>query len=192
MLESTDSDITIVRRVQEGHKDSFDILVMRYQFRIMKMITRYVRDPVEAADITQETFIKAYNSLENFRGDSAFYTWLYRIAMNCSKNYLVLSSRKLLDPEMDIEDFEASSSSAHINEFGTPESILMTSETDHEVTDVIQCLPKDLRTAITLREIDGLSYEDIAGVMLCPVGTVRSRIHRAREYMERRLKRLES
>lgn len=183
------ADKQLVERVQGGDKKAFDLLVLKYQHRIIKLVSRYVRDPSDAMDIAQDAFLKAYRALPNFRGDSAFYTWLYRIAINTAKNYLVTQSRR--PPEADTansveeEQFEIESA---LKEYATPEHMLLTDEIQKTIAAAIEQLPDDLRTAIHLREIEGLSYEEIAEVMTCPIGTVRSRIFRAREAIGNRLK----
>ena len=182
----TDGDL--VRRVQEGDKTAFDLLVLKYQHRIVKLVSRYVREPSDALDVTQETFLKAYRALPGFRGDSAFYTWIYRIAINTAKNYLVALSRR--PPEVDLENDDGESISIDNlqKSLETPEALLLTDEIRETILDAMRKLPHDLREAITLREVDGLSYEEIAEAMACPIGTVRSRIFRAREAIDDRLK----
>jgi RNA polymerase sigma-70 factor, ECF subfamily len=179
-------DVELVRQVKEGNRQAFDELVQKYQFKIVKLVSRYVQDPVEAMDVTQESFIKAYKALDKFRGDSSFYTWLYRIAINTAKNYAVLQNKKPIDADVETIDIEQTLSRFQ-KEFTAPERILIKSELECAVLDVIERLPKELKTAIILRELEGLTYEEIAGVMACPVGTVRSRIFRARESIERRI-----
>ena len=183
-----DTDNELVARVQGGDKSAFDLLVLRYQHRIIKLVQRYVRDHDEAMDVAQESFIKAYRALGSFRGDSAFYTWLYRIAINTAKNYLVSAARR--PPEVDLEgaDGEEMDIDDIQKDIETPESVLLTDEIKDTVIRTIQSLPEDLRVAIMLREIEGLSYEEIAEAMDCPIGTVRSRIFRAREAIDSRLK----
>lgn len=184
----SEPDEELVRLVQSGDKQAFDLLVQKYQFRIIKLVTRYVHDPVEALDVTQESFIKAFKALEKFRGDSAFYTWLYRIAINTAKNHVVAQAKRGIESDVEVVDIEQTLTKFQLKEFGTPEKILLKDEIEKAVLSVIEHLPKDLRTAITLREREGLSYEEIAGVMSCPIGTVRSRIFRAREAIERKIK----
>lgn len=183
---STDSEL--VARVQHGDKSAFDLLVIKYQHRIVKLVSRYVREHADALDVTQDAFLKAYRALPNFRGESAFFTWLYRIAINTAKNHLVATARRPNDVDLgsndDGERFEIEDLQTTLE---TPERLLLTEEIRATVIDAIEKLPEDLRTAIMLREIDGLSYEDIAGVMACPIGTVRSRIFRAREAIDLRL-----
>jgi len=182
------NDQLLVERVQQGDKKAFDILVLKYQHKIVNLVMRYVRDQAEALDITQEAFIKAYRALPKFRGDSAFYTWLYRIAINTAKNFLVASKRRPLDYDLDLQDPEQYDMQARLKETDTPEGLLLTEEIRETVMEAIDGLPEDLRTAILLREMEGMSYEDIAQSMDCPVGTVRSRIFRAREAVDKRLR----
>lgn len=182
------TDQILVERVQRGDKKAFDVLVLRYQHKIVKLVLRYIRDSSEALDVAQEAFLKAYRALPNFRGDSAFYTWMYRIAINTAKNHLVSSARRPQEMDLANEDGEEISHESLQKELETPESVLLTDEIKRTILRVIEDLPEDLRTAITLREVEGLSYEDIAAVMDCPIGTVRSRIFRAREAIDRELK----
>lgn len=184
----TGSDRTLVERVQRGDKAAFDVLVRKYQHKIIKLVTRYVHDSTEALDVAQEAFIKAYRALPGFRGDSAFYTWLYRIAINTAKNHLVAESRRPLDHGVDLQDPEQYDMQARLRDMDTPERLLLTEEIQRTVEEAIAQLPEDLRTAIVLREIEGLSYEEIAEAMSCPVGTVRSRIFRAREAIDNKLR----
>lgn len=184
----TGSDRTLVERVQRGDKAAFDVLVRKYQHKIIKLVTRYVHDSTEALDVAQEAFIKAYRALPGFRGDSAFYTWLYRIAINTAKNHLVAESRRPLDHGVDLQDPEQYDMQARLRDVDTPERLLLTEEIQRTVEEAIAQLPEDLRTAIVLREIEGLSYEEIAEAMSCPVGTVRSRIFRAREAIDNKLR----
>lgn len=178
------TDQQLVARVQKGDKRAFDLLVLKYQHRIFGLISRYVHDADEVQDVAQEAFIKAYRALPRFRGDSAFYTWLYRIAINTAKNYLVSRSRRPPGSDVEVEDAEYYASGGALHEIETPESALFGAELKQVVERAIKNLPEDLRTAVTLREFDGLSYEDIADIMDCPVGTVRSRIFRAREAID--------
>jgi RNA polymerase sigma-70 factor (ECF subfamily) len=182
-------DQELVARVQRGDKAAFDLLVRKYQHKIAKLVSRYVRDRAEVEDVTQEAFIKAYRALRGFRGESAFYTWLYRIAINTAKNYLVAQGRRPLTAEVEPEDAEAMASEhANVTELLTPERSMLVDEIARTVEQAIAALPEDLRTAITLREIEGLSYDDIAVAMDCPIGTVRSRIFRAREAIDNELR----
>lgn len=180
-------DKALVQRVQNGEKAAFDILVLKYQHKLIKLISRYIRDQSEVMDVAQESFLKAYRALPNFRGDSAFYTWLYRIAINTAKNYLVAQSRRPPDDDVDSTEAEQYDGESDLKENATPERLLLRDEIERTVVDAIEQLPEDLRTAITLRELEGLSYEDIAIAMDCPIGTVRSRIFRAREAINKRL-----
>jgi RNA polymerase sigma-70 factor (ECF subfamily) len=175
-------DQQLVERAQRGDKRAFELLVIKYQRKLGRLLSRMVRDPGEVEDVTQEAFIKAYRALPNFRGESAFYTWLYRIAINTAKNYLVaLGRRAPTTTEFDNEDAESFDDAEALRDTATPENLLMGRQVATAVNRAVEALPEDLRTAITLREIEGLSYEEIAGVMNCPIGTVRSRIFRARE-----------
>ncbi|HEX2245192.1 MAG TPA: RNA polymerase sigma factor RpoE [Gammaproteobacteria bacterium] len=184
------ADKQLVERVQRGDKQAFDLLVLKYQHRIIKLVSRYIRDPSDALDVAQDAFLKAYRALPNFRGESAFYTWLYRIAINTAKNYLVMQSRHLLETEVnpESEEGEQFELESTLKEYSTPENMVLTDEIQATIVAAIDDLPDDLRTAILLREVEGLSYEEIANVMGCPVGTVRSRIFRARESVDNRLK----
>jgi RNA polymerase sigma-70 factor (ECF subfamily) len=182
------SDLMLVEHVQKGDSHAFDHLVLRYQHKVLKLIMRYVRDPVEAEDVAQEAFLKAYRALPNFRGESAFYTWLYRIAINTAKNALVSNRRRPIDYDLDLQDPEQYDMQARLKDTETPEALLLTDEIRGTVNSAIADLPEDLRTAIVLRELEGLSYEEIAESMDCPVGTVRSRIFRAREAIDKRLR----
>src|SRR5215475_5545664 len=184
------SDLSLVRRVQRGDKGAFDALVLKYQHKVVKLVMRYVRNPAEAEDIAQEAFIKAYRALPQFRGDSAFYTWLYRIAINTAKNAVVSRDRSPIDYNIDRKDAneESYDMQGRMKDSETPEGLVLTDEIRTTVNAAIDALPEDLRTAIVLRELEGLSYEEIAAAMDCPVGTVRSRIFRAREAIDRRLR----
>ena len=175
------SDKKLVERVQKGDKGAFDLLVLKYQHKIVNLIMRYVRDPELALDIAQEAFIKAYRALPRFRGDSAFYTWMYRIAVNTAKNHLAAQRRRPMDVELDLQDPEQYDLHAKLRETDTPEGVALSNELQETVERAIAALPEDLRTAIILRELEGMSYEEIAETMECPVGTVRSRIFRARD-----------
>lgn len=182
------SDGKLVEMVQRGDQAAFNLLVLKYQHRVLKLVNRYVRDPAEAEDIAQETFIKAYRALPSFRGESAFYTWLYRIAANTAKNVLVSSRRRMVDYNLDLQDPDDYAAQVLLKDSDTPEGMLLTEEIRTTVTEAMAQLPDDLREAITLRELEGLSYEEIAEVMDCPVGTVRSRIFRAREAIDKKLR----
>ena len=182
------ADEELVARVQRGDKRAFDLLVLKYQNRVSSLIGRYVRDAAEVADVTQEAFIRAYRALPSFRGDSAFYTWLYRIAINTARNYLVAQDRRPPATDVDAAEAEQLDLGARLKDHTTPESLLLQDEIARTIQAALSDLPEDLRTAITLREIEGLSYEEIARAMDCPIGTVRSRIFRAREAIDARLK----
>lgn len=181
-------DLELVRRVQRGDRIAFDLLVQKYQHRIAHLVGRYVRDPEEVEDVVQEAFIKAYRGLANFRGESAFYTWLYRIAINTAKNHLVSAGRRVPDQGVDASEAEQYDSGTLLQETDTPERQVLTNEIEAAVYGAIDSLPAELKEAITLRELEGLSYEEIAEVMDCPIGTVRSRIFRARETIDNRLR----
>lgn len=183
-------DRQLVRRVQQGDKGAFDLLVLKYQHKIVNLVMRYVRDPDQALDITQDAFLKAYRALPRFRGDSAFYTWLYRIAVNTAKNYLAAQRRRPQDVELDFQDPEQYDLHAKLKETDTPEGLTLSRELNETVERAIAALPEDLRTAIVLRELEGMSYEEIAQTMECPVGTVRSRIFRARDAIGKRIENL--
>ncbi len=189
-MATISTDAQLVRRVQKGDKGAFDLLVLKYQHRIVNLVMRYVRDPDQALDITQEAFLKAYRALGRFRGESAFYTWLYRIAVNTAKNYLAAQRRRPMDVELDLQDPEQFELHAKLKETDTPEGVLMGRQLHETVARAIEALPDDLRTAIVLRELDGMSYEEIAQTMDCPVGTVRSRIFRARDAIGKKIKTL--
>lgn len=180
-------DRALVERVRRGDKSAFDLLVLKYQHKLMKLISRYVRDPSEVHDVAQESFLKAYRALPKFRGDSAFYTWLYRIAINTAKNHLVSQARRPPNGDVDSAEAEQFEGESDLKENATPERLLMREEIERTVIQAIDDLPQDLKTAITLRELEGLSYEEIAQAMDCPIGTVRSRIFRAREAINKRL-----
>lgn len=181
-------DQTLVARVQRGEKGAFDLLVRKYQHKVAKLISRYLSNRAEVEDITQEVFIKAFRGLPGFRGESAFYTWLYRIAVNTAKNYLESQGRRPPGTGIDIESAEVLDSMESLRDVATPERNMLTGEIAETVNRAIAALPPDLRTAITLRDLDGLSYEEIAQVMECPIGTVRSRIFRAREAINKELR----
>jgi RNA polymerase sigma-70 factor (ECF subfamily) len=184
--ETTDQQL--VDQVMAGNKNAFNLLVMRYQHRVAALIARFVQDPQEVEDVAQEAFIKAYRALPLFRGDSAFYTWLYRIAVNTAKNYLVARSRRPPAQDLEIDEVEPTETGSVLHEIESPEGSLSTSELKVAVEAVLDSLPEELKTAFILREFSGLSYEDIAEVMDCPVGTVRSRIFRAREAIDRKIR----
>lgn len=182
-------DQQLVERVQRGDKHAFDLLVTKYQRKLGRLIARFVRDPSEAEDVTQEAFIKAYRALPTFRGDSAFYTWLYRIGINTAKNFLLANKRRApTSTPFDAEEAESFEDAGLLHEVSTPENELMSKQVVDVVQTSLQQLPEDLRSALTLREIEGLSYEEIANVMNCPIGTVRSRIFRAREAVAQNLR----
>jgi RNA polymerase sigma-70 factor (ECF subfamily) len=182
------NDQRLVERVQQGDKSAFDLLVLKYQHKIIKLVLRYVRDPAEAQDVSQEAFIKAYRALPRFRGDSAFYTWLYRIAINTAKNHLVSASRKPMEYDLDLQDPEQFTVHPALRDGDSPEGLALREELRETVESAIADLPEELRIAITLREVEGLSYDEIAQAMDCPVGTVRSRIFRARDAIDQRIK----
>lgn len=183
--EQLDQDLVL--RVQQGDKKAYDLLVIKYQHKIIQLVNRYVRDPSEAQDVAQEAFLKAYRALGSFRGDAAFYTWLYRIAINTAKNYLVSKARRNTNYEVDIDDAEQIENAPQLQGMETPERLLLNEEIVETIKAAIDSLPEEMRMAIMLREFEGLSYEEIAGAMDCPVGTVRSRIFRAREAIDNKL-----
>jgi RNA polymerase sigma-70 factor, ECF subfamily len=188
-MSAAAADLSLVRRVQAGERAAYDLLVLKYQHKVVKLVMRYVRNPADAEDVAQEAFIKAYRALPQFRGDSAFYTWLYRIAINTAKNALVSRERNLGGYELDAHSQdEGSDMSVRLKDPDTPEGLALSEEIRNIVHAAIGSLPEDLRTAIVLRELEGLSYEEIAATMNCPVGTVRSRIFRARESIDGRLR----
>ncbi|HKJ21910.1 MAG TPA: RNA polymerase sigma factor RpoE [Gammaproteobacteria bacterium] len=188
-MGKSSADLELVERVQHGDKKAFDILVLKYQHKVIKLISRYLHEPNEILDVAQEAMIKAYRGLPNFRGESAFYTWLYRIVINTVKNYVVAQGRRPLEADSTtLSDGEPLVDEPNLKENATPERLLLRDEIEKTVFDVIEELPEDLRTAITLRELEGLSYEEIAQAMSCPIGTVRSRIFRAREAINNKLK----
>lgn len=181
------TDQQLVEMVQQGNKAAFDLLVRKYQNKVLSLVSRFVKNQGDVPDVAQEAFIKAYRALPNFRGDSAFYTWLYRIAVNTAKNHIAAQKRRPSSSDLDIEESEFFDDADQLREGASPERLLLTSELRDVVINTLEALPEDLRTAISLRELDGLSYEDIANVMECPVGTVRSRIFRAREALDKQI-----
>jgi RNA polymerase sigma-70 factor (ECF subfamily) len=182
-------DSQLVARAQQGDKQAFNLLVVKYQRKLTRLLSRFIRDQAEVEDVTQEAFIKAYRALPAFRGDSAFYTWLYRIGINTAKNYLMaLGRRAPTSTEVEAEDAEGFEEGEQLRDINTPESVLLTKEIAETVNSTIEQLPEELRRAIQMREIEGMSYEDIAQAMDCPIGTVRSRIFRAREAIAERLR----
>lgn len=188
-MSDREIDQQLVERAQRGEKRAFELLVIKYQRKLERLIARFVRDAAEVEDVTQEAFIKAYRALPSFRGDSAFYTWLYRIGINTAKNYLVAQGRRApTSTPFDAEEAEGFEDAAGLQDINTPENELMSKQIARTVNDAIDALPEELRTALTLRELDGLAYEEIAKVMDCPIGTVRSRIFRAREAVAERLR----
>jgi RNA polymerase sigma-70 factor (ECF subfamily) len=182
------ADVALVERVQRGDKKAYDLLVLKYQSKIIKLVSRFVRDYSDALDVAQEAFLKAYRALPNFRGDSAFYTWLYRIAINTAKNHLATLSRRPLEVTTRREEDDEQGIEEWQSDLETPENLLLTTEIQQTIAGAIAGLPEDLRMAITLRELEGMSYEEIASVMACPIGTVRSRIFRAREAIDGKLR----
>jgi RNA polymerase sigma-70 factor (ECF subfamily) len=188
-MSEREIDSQLVARAQRGDKRAFELLVVKYQRKLGRLLARFIRDPAEVEDVTQEAFIKAYRALPAFRGDSAFYTWLYRIGINTAKNYLMaLGRRAPTSTEVGAEDAEGFEDGEQLRDINTPESVLLSTEIARTVNATIDELPEELRTAIQLREIEGMSYEDIARIMDCPIGTVRSRIFRAREAIAERLR----
>jgi len=187
-VTATETDQQLVAKVQKGDSRAFDLLVLKYQHKIFGLISRYVHDADEVQDVAQEAFIKAYRAMPRFRGDSAFYTWLYRIAINTAKNHLVSRSRRPPGSDVEVEDAEYYEGGGALRDIESPENVLFGAELKAVVEQAIGNLPDDLKTAVTLREFDGLSYEDIADIMDCPVGTVRSRIFRAREAIDLQVK----
>lgn len=188
-MSDREVDQQLVERVQRGDKRAFDLLVSKYQRKLGRLLSRFIRDPAEVEDVAQEAFIKAYRALPSFRGDSAFYTWLYRIGINTAKNYLVATGRRApTSTELDAEEAEGLDSAEQLRDLNTPENQLMSRQVGETVNQTLESLPEELRVALTLREIEGLSYEEIAEAMQCPVGTVRSRIFRAREAIAEKLR----
>ncbi|MBC3810963.1 MULTISPECIES: RNA polymerase sigma factor RpoE [Undibacterium] len=189
MTTEREIDQILVERVQRGDKKAFELLVSKYQRKLMRLVSRLIYDQAEAEDVVQEAFIKAYRALPNFRGDSAFYTWLYRIGINTAKNYLVTQGRRApTSTDADVDEAETFVDADGLRDINTPESLLASKQIAETVNAAMSSLPEELRNAITLREIEGLSYDEIADVMLCPIGTVRSRIFRAREAIAERLR----
>ena len=188
-MSDREVDQQLVERAQRGDKAAFELLVSKYQRKLARLLSRFIRDATEVEDVTQEAFIKAYRALPSFRGDSAFYTWLYRIGINTAKNYLVAMGRRApTTTDIDSEEAEGFEDGEQLRDLNTPENELMSRQVAETVNQTLAGLPEELRTAITLREIEGLSYEDIANIMNCPIGTVRSRIFRAREAIAARLR----
>ena len=190
-MSDREIDQQLVERVQRGDKQAFDLLVIKYQRKLARLLSQFIRDAAEVEDVAQETFIKAYRALPSFRGESAFYTWLYRIGINTAKNFLVTQGRRaptMTSAGFDIEDAENVEEGSQLREMNTPESELMSKQIAETVNQTLQELPEELRKAITLREIEGISYEEIATIMNCPIGTVRSRIFRAREIIAEKLR----
>jgi len=188
--QAKDTDKQLVARVQKGDKRAFDMLVLKYQYKVHAIVSRYIKDFDEVNDVVQEAFIKAYRALAKFRGESAFYTWLYRIAVNTAKNYLVARNRRPPASDVDAGDADYYEGGQRLQDIASPENLLYRDELEAVVDQAIRDLPEDLRTAVTLREFEGLSYEEIAEVMDCPVGTVRSRIFRAREAIDEKVRAL--
>ena len=189
-MAQEDNDIALVERIQSGDKQAFNLLVQKYQYRVKHLVSRFVKDSAEQEDIVQESFIKAYRAISRFRGDSAFYTWLYRITVNTSKNHLVASGRRPPAQDIDVDEVGSVRSLSGLIETNSPEEMLRNDELVTVIKNSIESLPDELKEAIQLRELDGLSYEDIAGVMECPIGTVRSRIFRAREAIDQAISKL--
>ena len=187
-MAENELDRGLVERVQRGDKRAFDLLVRKYQHKVIGLVSRYVRNHAECEDIAQESFIRAWRAIDAFRGDSAFYTWLYKIAVNTAKNHLVALSRRPPAADVDVDDAAFTASAERMQDNATPEHEMMRQEIEQSVFSTVQALPEELRTAITLREVDGLSYDEIAHAMDCPIGTVRSRIFRAREAIDEKLR----
>ena len=188
-MSDREIDQKLVERAQRGDKQAFELLVSKYQRKLARLLSRFIRDATEVEDVTQEAFIKAYRALPTFRGDSAFYTWLYRIGINTAKNYLVAMGRRApTTTEIDTEEAEGFEDGDQLRDLNTPENEMMSRQVAETVNQTLESLPEELRSAITLREIEGLSYEDIANIMNCPIGTVRSRIFRAREAIAAKLR----
>jgi len=188
-MSEREIDRQLVTRAQQGDKQAFNLLVVKYQRKLARLLSRFIRDPAEVEDVTQEAFIKAYRALPAFRGDSAFYTWLYRIGINTAKNYLMAMGRRApTSTEVEAEEAEGFEEGEQLRDINTPESVLLSKEIAQTVNSTIEKLPEELRKAIQMREIEGMSYEDIAQAMDCPIGTVRSRIFRAREAIAEQLR----
>lgn len=188
-MSEREVDQLLVERAQGGDQHAFDLLVSKYQRKLGRLLSRFIRDPAEVEDVAQEAFIKAYRALPAFRGESAFYTWLYRIGINTAKNYLVSQGRRApTSTEFDADEAETFEDASQLRDINTPESLLLSKQIGETVNTAMESLPEELRTAIVLREIEGLSYEEIAGIMDCPIGTVRSRIFRAREAVAAKLR----
>lgn len=187
-MSERSTDQELVRRAQSGDRRAFDLLVLKYQQKVVNLIGRYIRDPVEVLDVAQDAFLKAYRALDGFRGESAFYTWLYRIAVNTVKNHVVAQGRRPPGDDLEADVAEQMDLGVRLRENATPEGHLLTDEIARTIQQALDALPDDLRTAIVLRELEGMSYEEIANAMDCPIGTVRSRIFRAREAIDKRLR----
>lgn len=188
MSSSAQADKELMEKVRKGDKRAFDLLVLKYQQKVANIISRYIHDHSEVLDVSQETFIKAYRALPKFRGDSAFYTWLYRIAINTAKNHLAARGRRPPMDDVEAMTAEQMDSGLRLKDYATPENLAMEEEVARTIRQAVEELPEDLRTAITLREMEGLSYEEIAQAMDCPIGTVRSRIFRARDAIDNKLR----
>ncbi|TDP00490.1 RNA polymerase sigma factor RpoE [Marinomonas balearica] len=188
MQEETSNDKALVERVQQGDKRAFDLLVAKYQHKVAALIGRYIQDKHEVLDVAQDSFIKAYRAIDSFRGESAFYTWLYRIAVNTAKNHLVARSRRPPSSDIELDDEEVFSDYDGLKDISTPDANLNRDRLEAIIHDAIKQLPEELRGALTLREFDGLNYEEIAQIMNCPIGTVRSRIFRARDAVEKKIR----
>ena len=186
MMSDNQIDKQLIAEVQAGNKQAFDALVIKYQHKMFKVVARYVSDPTEVLDVTQETFIKAYRAIHSFRADSSFFTWLYRIGVNTAKNYVMSQGRKLPEVDYEITEIEQYISKANVKEYSTPEKGLIYDEMESMLHGLIAQLPPELKTTLMLREVEGLTYDEIAALMDCPVGTVRSRIYRAREVIEKK------
>lgn len=187
-MQPYNQDSDLVHLVRHGDKQAFDRLMQKYQFRILKLINHYVKDPSEAMDVTQESFIRAFRALDKFRGESAFYTWLYRIAINTAKHHVISRNRQMMEINIELADKEHILAKNNVREYSTPEKIILRDEIETVINQAIQELPKELRMAIVLREMEGMSYQEIASTMSCPIGTIRSRIFRARLTIERRIR----